>query len=218
MRCQPRRLYEPPLFDRIQRGVLVGNDRNPALSVGYGPVTIPAIAIEGLRSKHNILDGGSVAPNTVVLNHVFRFLAGSNQCRCLPGAKYKHIMHARPPLGEVIADKIVVRQVAVHTNSLLPMCAVIPILILGVHNVAVIAGGWIGPGIRRGICDIDKNAYRNEGDSKSEINRKFRHATLEGGGQLLVISGRQTISILIMIDTRGCATLHIVLISRVNGK
>src|SRR5512141_2935406 len=103
----------------IEHGILIGDDREPARAVSGGPVAIPTIAVEGLRARDDIFDGGAMTAHAIALDDLAGIGMSADQGRGLPGAEGKDIVHAGAHLRYPVADHVVMRQVALHAGGML---------------------------------------------------------------------------------------------------
>jgi len=125
-------------------------------------VTVPAVAVEGLGTHHDIFDGIFVAANAVGLND----LPGSSACpdgnRYVPCRERVDILGALPSLFQVIDNLIFMRKVAVHAFGEFFVRGMVPVLVLRIHDMAICTRLWRASPIGGCVGHKDKKSERKD--------------------------------------------------------
>jgi len=107
--------------------------------VGNRAVTAPAVTVEGLGAGDDAVDRGGVAADAVGLHNAVGLGAGADGGWVGFEGEGEDILHARVPFVDVVAEQVLVWQVAIGADCGVGMRGVVPVLILVVHDVAVVA-------------------------------------------------------------------------------
>ena len=76
----------------------------------------------------------------------------------------EHILHPGIAFVEIITDDVLVGQVAIGADRHLGVGGVVPVFILGIHDVAVVAGGRFVLQVGRGVRHPGEDAQRGDQD------------------------------------------------------
>lgn len=109
--------------------------------MGDRAVATPAGAIKGLRPGNDVLDRVGMATDAIGLDDLVGLCRGADGGRVGLESEGEYILHAGIAFIEIIADDVLMGQVTVGTDSVARMRGVVPVLVLVVHDMAVVAGG-----------------------------------------------------------------------------
>ena len=138
-------------------------------------MAIPAIAVERLFAHHHRFDRFFMAANAVRLDNPLGFLGGADRNRDVAGGEGIHILGPLSAFFQVIGSDVLMGEMAVHTLRNIPVGGVIPVFILGIHNMAVCAGFRRASPIGRRVGHKDKKAECGDGSQDSKNERKSGH-------------------------------------------
>jgi hypothetical protein len=136
-------------------------------------VTAPAGAVERLRGCQDRIDRVVVAANTVGLDDPVGLPGGTDGDRIGFKGEGEYILHTGIAFIHIIAEDILVRQVAVGADGVLCMRAVVPILVLGIHDVAVVTGGGLVPQVGGRIRCPGEDAQRGQENQDANEESQF---------------------------------------------
>src|SRR5215211_5030117 len=138
-------------------------------------MTVPAVAIERLRARHNRFDCRFVAAQTIRLDNAFGFFTGSYCYRNIPRRERVYVFGALSSFFEIVHNHIIMWQVTVYAFGEILMWGVIPIFVLRIHHMAVRAGFWCASTVGRCVCDKDKETKRYESGCDGNKEWEFGH-------------------------------------------
>jgi hypothetical protein len=131
----------------------------------------PAGAIKGLRTGDDVIDRIRVAADAFGLDNFVGLPGGANGSRVGFKGEGKYVLHSGITLVEIVADYVLVGKMTISTDTVSHMGGVVPILILVVHDVAIVAGGWFMGKISRRVCHPSEDAQCDQQDKHPKNKR-----------------------------------------------
>src|SRR5574340_636812 len=143
--------------------MLIPGLRATAVSVRDASMAVPAAALERLRAHHDGFHSLGVTPYAVLLNDFTGVLIQADQLGRLTRDKDVDIMHALPALFEVVADDVLVGQVAVCSLCPGAVWRVEVVFVHGIHHVTVGSRFGSGPRVGWRVGHKNESPQRNHG-------------------------------------------------------